>query len=484
MSYWYVPFHHAKHISPTQLEDNLAPTFKHCNEMDSSAAELKFSRIQERVALVISNGVVGVEAGTLTMATKSSKPTRATGLPIYARLICISVCSSNQPALFTFDARNTVRLWSPIVDAPLFFQLVFNYRLSALMTPHNTTSVIPDLRQDTRRRPYYIASSSASEEIFWQDRLGNVRSIQVECFEAKPPSILRIAPERVWTTSQSSTDKIASTMLSQVIACDTGTSVLIAENNTASYTTTLSLVALENAEAKYQKRVQLGTNGSKQTLWREDRYDKVVTIDTRGECSIWQSHRKSNLELVARLSLNTDSELVQALTLLHSDGPLVVVHQGVLRAIDLITSADAWSINVNPYLSGEIVSSIRRVNHNHLMLVLKNGTGLLVDISTPGISSSVRTMGVDSIMAQSVKMDDVKVNEESWILPAVPLGLDGSAIESLLVKTSDRRLLWLNLAENRWVVQAKLRVGFEDLTQLVTAGSRKVACSRCTFASE
>jgi hypothetical protein len=166
------------------------------------------------------------------------------------------------------------------MDAPSHFQLVFNYRLTALDSGTAiASSGDPQAWRDAKHRPYHISSSDTSEDIFWQDRSGNVRCIQVQAFEAKPPCLLRIASEKMWTMSNSSQKAAGAPVSTSVVSMLGRDSVLVAESDATGCVTSLGQVALENAAAKVVRRAILNTGRSRQRLWRSTTGENVLSGD-------------------------------------------------------------------------------------------------------------------------------------------------------------------------------------------------------------
>jgi hypothetical protein len=368
------------------------------------------------------------------------------------------------------------------MDAPNYFQLVFNYRLTALSLATGVDSSGRQSRRDGDHKPYHISSSEISEEIFWQDHWGNVRCMEVQSFEAKPPCLLRLASEKMWTMSSSSQKTDGAPISSCLVSLLEGESVLVAEFDCTGRVVSLGQVGLENATAKLVKRATLNSGRANQRLWQEDWYARLIGVDDRGECTIWRQDKQLGLELVRRFSVGRRHDPVAALVLLQCDGPLVYLRGSNLCLVDIDTSETLWSRDLEQRLQGERVSGLRRLLSGQLMITLEKGSFVLISLDSLHDIQDIQTVAAYDVLAQATRHTPPPLERRIRVLPSIPSCLEPDEAGRRLLVTSEGRLFWLCKQDQQWVVAAKLRVGAEDLSQLTVAGDCKAACGKPSYA--
>jgi hypothetical protein len=392
--------------------------------------------------------------------------------------------SDSQPALFTFDARSTLRLYTPIVDAPSYFQMVFAHRLSALDVPHDLDirkqgeeTKPSGLNRDRAYNPYTISSSGSGDEIYWVDRSHNIRSVRFEGFEAKPPSVLRIGAEKVWKLAQSSSDTVDASLATQVVAVDLDSiHVLVSETDAMNNLTHLKRVDLELGVCRASKRIFLGLGHEQKGIWRDDRLGKVLTVTDQGICGVWDAKAGSSLQLTATLNLLAETETIDALCLLEHEGPLVYSSDAQLRAVDLETGCLVWELDISKGCGVKKLLNIRRLEDRSLLLTAQQGIAMRA-IFHDAITAIPKVEMFDPRPTLSGVYRPVSDKEECRIVqPAGPLVIGEQEHDDILVATNDGRLLWTHIAQTDIVIARSLRIASENMDLLAVAGRRKAAC--------
>jgi len=390
-------------------------------------------------------------------------------------------CSTTQPAIYTFDAHNVIRLFTPVMDAPTHFQLVFNYRLTALGLATGIASSGLQSRRNGDHKPYHISSSETSENIFWQDRWGNIRCIEVQSFEAKPPCVLQIASEKMWTMSSSSQKAVGAPISSCLVSLLEEESVLVAEFDSIGRVISLGQVGLKNATAKLVKRATLNNGRANQRLWQEDRYARLIGTDDHGECTLWRQDIQSGLQAVSRFTIGVHHDTVEALVLLGCDGPLVYLRGSNLCIVDIGTSETLWCRDLEQQLQGGKASGLRHLLSGQLMVTLEKGSFILISLDSLYSIQDIQTVAAHDILPQDTQHKPSPSERKDRVLSNIPFVLEPDEVGRRLLVTSEGRLFWLRKQDQQWVVTAKLRVGAEDLSRLTVAGECKAACSKSSY---
>ena len=313
------------------------------------------------------------------------------------------------------------------------------------------------------------------------DRSHNVRSVRFEGFEAKPPSVLRVESEKIWKVAQSSGDTMAVPVATQLIAVDVRNScTLVAETDTSNQQTHLKRIELKIEGCRNSKQVFLGLSEEAGTLWREDRFERFITVNKQGVCGVWQTNGTSPPCLVGSLKLTINSKTVDAVCMITREGPLVYSSGTHIQAVDLETHMPLWGEDVSErYPDIGRMRSIRRLGDTDLLLISHGGKALRTFLEGSA-SSSPRFEAFDPLPAAPGAFRPISEQESCRIVQAAgPLVLDAQDLDIVTVATTEGRLLWIKIGQQGNTIERSLRIASETMDLLAVAGRRKAACGEC-----